>query len=219
LNLLEHKGKEMNKCQYCGREFNGESAHHDHLRAEHAEELGPIDRRRLESEDGDRSRTPVVLAGIVLMLALGVMIGAGYVLLDGGGGDNGGGSAGSSDAGAVARTPTGVGSVHYHGTIEMRVTGQSVDFSRSQYQLQADPFHFENGNGDRWHVHAEDVTLEYAMSTLGIGVTNESVTYEGETYRSGGNTNVTVAVNGEPVTPSEYVLQEGDRVRIAVQEN
>ena len=216
----------MNKCRYCGREFNGESAHHDHRREAHADELGPIDRRRLESESENRSRTPIVLAGVVLMLALGVMIGAGYVLFGGGGGT---GSAAGSAAGAnatdpgaveaVAKTPTSVGSVHTHGTIEMRVAGQSIDFSQSQYQLQADPFHFENGNGDRWHVHAEGVTLEYAMSTLDIGVTNESVTYEGETYRAEGNTTVTVAVNGEPVVPSEYVLQDGDRVRIVVQEN
>ena len=216
----------MNKCRYCGREFNGESAHHDHLREAHADELGPIDRRRLESESENRSRTPIVLAGVVLMLALGVMAGAGYVLFGGGGGT---GSAAGSAAGAnatdpgaveaVAQAPTSVGSVHTHGTIEMRVAGQSIDFSQSQYQLQADPFHFENGNGDRWHVHAEGVTLEYAMSTLDISVTNESVTYEGETYRAEGNTTVMVAVNGEPVVPSEYVLQDGDRVRIVVQEN
>ena len=216
----------MNKCRYCGREFNGESAHHDHLQEAHADELGPIDRRRLESESENRSRTPIVLAGVVLMLALGVMAGAGYVLFGGGGGT---GSAAGSAAGAnatdpgaveaVAQAPTSVGSVHTHGTIEMRVAGQSIDFSQSQYQLQADPFHFENGNGDRWHVHAEGVTLEYAMSTLDIGVTNESVTYEGETYRAEGNTTVMVAVNGEPVVPSEYVLQDGDRVRIVVQEN
>jgi sulfur carrier protein ThiS len=57
------------------------------------------------------------------------------------------------------------------------------------------------------------------MSTLGIGVTNDSVTYEGETYRSGPNTTVTVHVNGNSVRPSEYVLQEGDRIRIVVEEN
>jgi len=223
----------MVECRYCGREFEDDSAHHEHLQESHAEELGPIDRRRLDAEGSERSRTPLYLAGIVLVLALGVMAGAGYVLLDGGGSGTGGsagnassasGSGGGTAAGpgtvdAVARTPTDVGSVHTHGTIETRVLGQSIDFSRSQYQLQADPFHFENGNGDRWHVHARGVTLEYAMSTLGIGVTNDSVTYDSETYRAGPNTTVTVQVDGESVQPSEYVLQEGDRIRIVVEEN
>lgn len=220
----------MVECRYCGREFDDESAHQDHLRETHADELGPIDRRRLESEESGRSRTPLVLAGIVLVLALGVMVGAGYVLLGGGGsGGNDAGAAGGSASGggdptapgnvaAVARTPTGVGSVHYHGTIEMRVTGQSVDFSRSEYQLQADGFHFENGEGTRWHGHAQGVTLEYAMSTLDIGVTRDSVTFEGETHRDGENATVVVEVNGDSVAPSEYLLQEGDRVRIVVRE-
>ena len=219
----------MAECRYCGREFEDDSAHREHLRDSHAEELGPVDRRRLDSEEGGRSRTPIYLAGIVLVLALGVMAGAGYVLLDGGGsgsgsaasasGGGGGAAASPGNVDAVAQTPTGVGSVHTHGTIEMRVTGQSVDFSQSQYQLQADAFHFENGNGDRWHVHARSVTLEYAMSTLDIGVTNDSVTYQGETYRGGPNTTVTVQVNGNSVQPSDYVLQEGDSVRIVVEEN
>ncbi|PSP74804.1 hypothetical protein BRC86_04780 [Halobacteriales archaeon QS_3_64_16] len=218
----------MVECRYCGREFEDDSAHREHLRDSHTEELGPIDRRRLDAEGSERSRTPIYLAGIVLVLALGVMAGAGYVLLDGG--RSGSGSAGSASGGggaatgpgnvnAVAQTPTGVGSVHTHGTIEMRVTGQQVDFSQSQYQLQADAFHFENSEGSRWHVHAQGVTLEYAMSTLDIGVTNDSVTYEGETYRGGPNTTVTVRVNGSPVQPSEYVLQEGDQIRIIVEEN
>ena len=220
----------MVECRYCGRAFDDESAYREHLWETHEEELGPIDRRRLDAEESERSRTPLVLAGMVLVLALAVMAGAGYVLLDGGGsgedanaGGGGGGASGDPAAPgnveSVARTPTGVGSVHYHGTIEMRVMGQSVDFSRSQYQLQADPFHFENGEGSRWHAHAQGVTLEYAMSTLGIGVTDESVTFEGETYRDGQNATVIVEVNGQSVTPSEYVLQEGDRVRILVRES
>lgn len=80
----------MVECRYCGREFDDESTHREHLRETHTEELGPIDRRRLESEENGRSRTPLVLAGIVLALALGVMVGAGYVLWGSGGGESGG---------------------------------------------------------------------------------------------------------------------------------
>ena len=215
----------MVECRYCECEFDDESVYHGHLQETHTDELGPIDRRRLEANESERSRTPLVLAGVVLVLALGVMAGAGYVLLNGGGsgtdasvGNGGGPPAAPGNVEAVAQDPSGVGSVHYHGTIEMRVAGQSVDFSQPEYQLQADAFHFENGEGTRWHGHAQGITLEYAMSTLGIGVTNESVTFGGETYREGANVSVTVTVNGKPVVPSKYVLQEGDSVRIIVQD-
>ncbi|MDX1745764.1 MAG: hypothetical protein R3324_07490, partial [Halobacteriales archaeon] len=115
-------------------------------------------------------------------------------------------------------TPSGLGSVHLHGTIEMTVDGEAVDFSRDRYQLQADAFHFESREGGRWHVHARGVTLGWAMATLGIEVTGSSVTVEGRTYRDGADgVSVTVEVNGEPVSPASYVLREGDHVRIVVE--
>ncbi|MFC7082267.1 hypothetical protein [Halorussus caseinilyticus] len=108
-----------------------------------------------------------------------------------------------------------MGSVHYHGTIDATVGGQPLDFGRQRFQLQADAFHFENGDGQRWHVHAEEVTLAYAMGTLGIDVTNETVAYDGTTYGDDPNETAVVRVNGDPVNPSEYVLRKGDHVRIA----
>ena len=109
------------------------------------------------------------------------------------------------------------GSDHYHGSIEMRILGQTVDFSRSRFQLQDDRFHFESGDGRQWHAHASGVTLGYAMSTLGFEVTQDAVSVGEETYAEGEYT-VIVAVNGDAVVPDEYVLQEGDHVRIVVQE-
>lgn len=108
--------------------------------------------------------------------------------------------------------------MHTHGSITVTIAGERIDFSRDTYQLQDNYFHFEHGNGDRWHVHGKDVTLQYAMDTLNIHVTNETVTYQGTTYRdSNPGTTVTVEVNGEPVNPRTYVLQDGDRVQINVE--
>jgi hypothetical protein len=122
---------------------------------------------------------------------------------------------GSSTEFEAEQQPSNVGSIHTHGTIEVTIDGQQIDFSQEQYQLQADAFHFENREGTRCHVHARGVTLEYAMATLEIAVTESTVTFQGTTYRdSDSNTSVTVTVNGESITPSEYVLQEGDRIRI-----
>lgn len=195
----------MPECSYCGESFDSEGAELDHLRAEHADELGPIDRRRVGLEDGDEGGLPTgpIALGVVLVAAVAVV---GYVVFAGGGGETSGG-------------PTNIGSVHYHGTINMTVTGERVDFGRPTYQRpQANPaFHFEGGDGTQWHAHAQGVTLAYAMGTLGINVTDSTVEFEGRTYRDGSaGTTVIVAVNGNDVDPSRYVLQRGDHVRIVV---
>lgn len=209
----------MPDCDYCGESFAGEDAYLQHLHDEHYDELGTIDRRRVDStvadDDGGIPTGPLAVVGVVLAAALIV----GYVVFIAGG--NGGGGDGATVNGIeVEQTPTGppFQGTHYHGTIEMAVAGEQVDFSQQQYQVQADEFHFENRDGERWHAHAPGVTLEYAMATLGIEVTADSVTYEGTTYRdSDSGTTVVVEVNGESVDPAEYVLEDGDHVRIEVQ--
>lgn len=192
----------MPDCGYCEESFDAEGAYHEHLREVHADELGPIDRRRVAPEDGGGGLPTGPLAiGIVLLVAAAVV---GYVIFLPGGGSAGDG-------------PSNLGSVHYHGTMEVVIDGDRVDFSQSRYQLQADAFHFEAGDGTRWHVHAQGVTLAWAIESLGIAVTPDSVTVDGTTYDDAdAGTDVSVTVNGEPVTPSSYVLQQGDAVRIVV---
>lgn len=217
----------MPDCNYCGETFPDEESYLAHLRADHDEsELSRIDRRRVETEaspDGGFGLPvgPTVLAGLVV-LALGVTV---YVTFFVGG--DGGGSASAGPAGEVAQTPTGVGTVHEHGTMEVVVDGERVDFSRDEYQRQDRAFHFENGNGEMWHAHARGVTLEYALATLDIQVNETAVVYDGTVYRDGDpNTTVTVEVNGEPVDPETYVLDgveneanadRGDHVRVVVE--
>lgn len=202
----------MPECEYCDASFEDEQSYETHLGTEHSDELGPIDRRRIsahtDEEDTDRPIGLIVL-GVFLVVAIGVGV---FMFLSS--------SNGSSTEFQAEQQPSNLGSVHSHGTIEVAIDGQRIDFSQSQYQEQADAFHFERGEGTRWHVHAQGVTLEYAMATLGINVTDSTVTYQGTTYRdSDSNTTVTITVNDEPVTPSEYVLQEGDRIRIIVEQS
>ena len=195
----------MAECDHCGASFDDEDAYVRHLGDEHADDLGPIESRRVAELESDGGGRDVVVYGVGLgALALGGLLA--YLLFFSGGA----GTTGTNGAGG----PTGVGSVHYHGTINATIGGQQLDFSRDRFQLQDRAFHFERGNGERWHVHAKQVTLAYAMQTLGIDVTNGTVTYDGTTYGDDPNESVTVTVNGEPVTPSEYVLQQGNRVRI-----
>ena len=113
------------------------------------------------------------------------------------------------------------GQLHVHGPIEFVVNGSEVDFSREKYQDPSNHpyFHFENGDADPWHAHSWSVTLGYAMDTLeGINVSEDSITYNGTTYEeSDPGVNVTVQVNGEPVVPDEYVLKDGDEIRIVLE--
>jgi hypothetical protein len=45
------------------------------------------------------------------------------------------------------------------------------------------------------------------MRTVGIGVTDDSVTYGGTTYEDGSEYDVEVTVGGDDVDPSSYVLR------------
>lgn len=192
----------MPECGYCDASFDDEGAYLDHLRETHADELGPIDRRRVGADSSRDLPTGPIVIGFVLLVAA-VVTGL-IIFFPGGNGTDGG--------------PHNVGSVHYHGTMTMEVAGGRIDFSQSRYQVQADAFHFEAGDGTRWHVHAQGVTLAWAMRSLGIGVTAETVTFEGRTYDDADpDTTVRITVNGESVTPAEYVLQPGDAVRIIVE--
>lgn len=194
----------MPDCDRCGESFADERARLEHLRDVHPDDFGSIERRRLEQlagDDGSTNRRYVVAA-----VGVAVLVGVAAFLAFSGGGE--------SDP----PTPHAYGSVHYHGGIQVVIDGNELDFSRPEFQLQSDHFHFESGNGDRWHVHSKGVTLAYAMNTLGIEVTADSLTYQGTTYRDGEDgTTVRVRVNGEPVEPRTYVLQPDDQIRIVVE--
>ena len=229
----------MGRCDHCGETFETETAELRHLREEHGDELGSIDRRRVAALDSGNTTNPVVYAAGIGGLALVALVV--YLVFFGGVGGAGDANVGAEDAGGTAAasgasnvsgtsgtagsnaaslTPHDNGAVHYHGDITVTIDGRTLDFSQRRYQLQNDHFHFENGVGDRWHVHSRDVTLAYAMRTVGVDVTRNSVTFDGTTYRdSEQGTTVTVEVNGESVDPSSYVLQEGDTIRIVAERN
>ena len=198
----------MPDCDYCGDSFNDEEAYLHHLGDEHEGELGAIDRRRVEEEldDGESKRPtgPLVL-GLVLFAAVLVVV---YVVFVGGGDASPAteadtdGDAGEASLAEIEQTPGPTGSAHGHGTIEVVIDRRTIDFSRQEYQLLADEFHFEGGDGRVWHAHATGITLEWAMATLNIGVSEDTVVFEETLSRdSDPGTDVTVEVDGEPVDP------------------
>lgn len=216
----------MPACDYCEQSFDDEQSYLEHLAEDHEDELGTIDRRRVEEAvgtgaDDDGLPTGPLILGVVILFAAALVV---YVLFFLGSS----GQSGTVNGINVVQLPDSAGTAHEHGLINVTIEGETVDFSQSEYQRQADPFHFEGGDGRVWHKHATGVTLEYAMATLGFDVSADSVTVDGTTYReSDENTTVNVTVNGDPVEPDRYELQgasddnpeAGDFIRIIVETN
>jgi len=194
----------MPECDYCGATHDSEAAQLSHLESEHYDELGPIDKRRVDDAGGG-SGIPYgpIAIGVVLLAAAGIV---GYVVFIAGG-------SGGSNIGPA-------GSAHYHGQMEMVVLGDRVDFSQREFQVQDDRFHFEGGNGVEWHAHATGVTFQYAMNALGFRVDTgpKSITIGGDTYTDGEEDEVVFEVNGNEISSLNYVLKGGDDIRVVVRE-
>lgn len=203
----------MPSCRYCDDSFEDEDVYLSHLEADHYDELSRIDRRRVDQQSTSSSTSQPLIYGAVILLVIGI---AGFLLFNPLGGN------GTDEAPSAPPTPHNLGAVHYHGTINMTVDGDRVDFTADKYKRpQENPaFHFEGVNDRRWHVHAQGVTLHYAMATLDIKVIPTEVIYDGVVYREEDpGIEIIIEVNDESVDPRTYVLSDGDHVHIAVYTN
>lgn len=205
----------MPDCEYCSRSFDDEETYLRHLRSDHESELGAIDQRRVADLEGDDEGLPTgpLVLGLILLTSVALVS---YVVL----------FAGGSDA---ATEPHSHGSVHEHGTMEVTIEGEQLDLTSDRYAHSDRGFHFHDGQRNPvWHIHAQDVTLQYALGTLGIEVNDAGTVlrYDGNTYRDDdSDTKVIVEVDGESVEPASYTLEGvrseapdagGDHVRVVV---
>ena len=185
----------MPECDYCEASFEEEDAYLTHLGDDHDDELGRIDRRRVDQHQRDNSPVdiptgPAVLVGIILVAAVFVT----YLTV-------------FSDQNQAT------GSSHIHGTITMAIDGERVPVVQDG---GSPAFHF-HGDSRQWHVEARDVSLKRALSIVGVDISDERVTYDGTTYREADSTTtITIEVNGQQVVPGEYILTDGDSVRIII---
>lgn len=210
----------MPECDYCGAEHDSETAHLKHLKSEHRDELGPIDRRRVgdvQVDDGGIPAGPIAL-GVVLLASIGIVA---YVVF----------IAGSGSAGAATYDPQN----HEHGTMEVVIDGEELDFMDDEFVEQDRIFHFHGYEQDEyganvWHIHGFGVTVAYALESLGIEINDDAtvVSYDGQTYdASEAGTEIQLEVNGESVAP-DYELSgvgpegaaadgQGDDLRLVVE--
>lgn len=199
----------MPDCDYCDESFASEDAYLEHLAIAHDGELGRIDQRRADEYRGDgdgADSSTLLLAGFVVVLGIVVVGILAFVLTQGGNGDD--------------------GQVHEHGPMTVTVDGDELDLEQPQYN-EPQRFHFHYGDGNIWHMHPDRLTLEEAMTELGMPITETSVTIDGETYDDeDSDTSVDIAVNGDPVeldhelsgTGVDPAMNgEGDHIQITIE--
>lgn len=100
------------------------------------------------------------------------------------------------------------GTAHKHLYFKVSVLNRTVDLSHEQFQMRADRAHFENGDGEVLHVHAEGVDVGFTLRTLGF-YTNTSCIVVGELLCSNQTHELRFVNNGDSVTPG-YELSQGD---------
>lgn len=131
-----------------------------------------------------------------------------------GDGSDGGSSPDDGLFGESNASVASAGTTHEHVAFVVAVNGRRIDFSRRQFQLRSRKVHFENGNGTLIHKHADGVTIDYTLNTLGMDLAGDCLRL-GDQYtycEDGGTLNVTA--NGEPV-PRWYEIRDGDTVVVA----
>lgn len=115
---------------------------------------------------------------------------------------------------------------HETGSIEVAVDGTQVDLSDNRFQAEHNPdhdvrFHLHEDD-DRWHMERERVAFATAIDLLphfAYDRTNGTnvVTVDGTTYdQADPDTEIAFFVDGDEVEPTEYEVQDGDHLLLAV---
>ncbi|ELY54743.1 hypothetical protein [Natronolimnohabitans innermongolicus] len=183
-------------CPYCGDRVPDES-YEDHLRRTHTDELTRIDARRVGTlADEPTRRRPVIVVGIGVIV---VVFALGYGVLFFGDDT-------ATSSAAVQPDPTS--QIHEHGTISVQYDGAAVEFNDPQFIEADDCFHFHAADDAAvWHAHCEDVTIEYALETLGMELTAERFVIDDAAYAEADGDEISVTVDGDAVDPQTYVLE------------
>ena len=182
-------------CTYCGDSVPDDD-YETHLRRTHADELTGIDERRVGAPSDEPKRRNLALyagAGVILVV---FVLGYSLVFLGSG-----------ADASSAAVQPDATAQIHEHGLITVQYDDTAVEFTEPRYIEADDCFHFHGNDAQVWHAHCEDVTIEYALETLGMDVTADTFTVDGQTFAEADGDEVSVTVDGEEVDPQEYVLE------------
>lgn len=206
--------EEKHECRHCSEEFHGERSLLKHLNSEHYEQLGPVDKRRVDEQLNQPNDFATLLAENIGMVAIAAVLGLGGAALYFSLGINGSGGVVLPDG---VTPPDENADVHAHGTVSIVTDGSSVDLTQEKYQGRTHCFHFHPGQSDAgYHMHCGNITPAYASAALGLQLESdgEVAKFNEETYRTAEGDTVALQVNGESVDPYTYQVQEGDNITI-----
>lgn len=99
------------------------------------------------------------------------------------------------------------------GEMAVVIDDQRLDLGEVAATNESSQFWVDASGGTAtWQRTDAEVTLADGLARLGIDVTQNGLSYEGDTYENSENTSVAVRVNGNSVDPDEYVLEDGDEI-------
>lgn len=113
------------------------------------------------------------------------------------------------------------GSEHAHAALAVFVSGDKINFSHPQFQIQSKYIHFENDNPYLIHKHATNVPLDMLFASFGMEITSECIVlrYEkdAEKYCSDSENHMTFLVNGKfSSNINLYEIRHNDRILISL---
>lgn len=129
-------------------------------------------------------------------------------------GDSGTGD-GSENGTATEAGTMNASSAAASGKMTIAVNGSELDLPARD--RSGDEFGVANSDEHTWAANETGLTLAEALSRFDVEASASQVAIDGERYRQQTNgTALTYRVNGEPVDPEAYVLEDGDQVWITV---
>ncbi len=207
------------KCDKCGRSVDSRREEIEHLLEQHDDTVTSHEKDELKRElndlDDDEGRSFPLRTVAKAVLVLAVLVGGGYALASTGVIEFS--ADGSSGPGDVALGPAG--STHEHAQFSVVVNGESIDFSKPQYQYQQTQnprIHFEGGDGSTIHKHATGVTIGFALESLNMGINATCLQVHADTYCENDTATLETTVNGNVIEdPASHVIRDGETVRIS----
>lgn len=109
--------------------------------------------------------------------------------------------------------------VHEHGDFSVVIDGRTLDFTGDQYQSSAEQIrhantHLHDNQGNIVHRHAENVTFNDLLTSIGFTYTGDCLTLDtGEIYCSDDEKTLALFVNNAlQDDPLAYIVQDNDRI-------
>lgn len=108
---------------------------------------------------------------------------------------------------------------HVHADFHIYIQGERIDLARPELMTTSEQephehVHLHDGNGEVVHIHAEDIPFAEFLDSIGIGLTEECLTYQDTEYCASETDKLALYVNEEklPGAITEYVPQDDDSV-------